>query len=158
MSSTKKTTKKAELPALVGASTNTFLEAIEKMKKSVEHINVSKYNCTEKTTIMDGICVQKEESIAKLIEAHAYLRKKKEAYDESAAILKLTTYPPYKEDGVTCEDLCQDIELRVNIISNKKTLDKIKEFEKRAQELMSENDKKEKLAQDLAKFAQGIEA
>ena len=58
----------------------------------------------------------------------------------------------FKHEGFTVEEWTADVELRIAIIENKERLDKLKEFKQRAEEFLSEQDKKAILFRDMAGF------
>lgn len=96
--------------------------------------------------------LQTETNIAALIQMYAAVKERCRAYHESAASLGMTSYPDFKYDGCTEEEIKADILLRIDIITTKEKYDQLMEIKRGFEELMDKEDKMILLQEKLNKF------
>lgn len=147
-------TKKQE-QGLVLASTSVpdAIAVINEKIKALKHIQDSVYVTSGSITMHGGNCnVKDETSITKLVQAYSSVLYRARAIDEAQAELGITSMPLTKVDGHTVEEWKQDIKLRLDILNQKETLDKLQGYKKQWEELMDKEDRKAILMKEMAEF------
>lgn len=124
-----------------------MLQFIEGQKAKLKHITESNYATPGK---LDHFNLQTETKTEAIISMIASVMIREKAYNEAAAALDLTSYPAFKIEGYESKYWLQDAKLRMAIVNNKEMLDKIDSFTRRAEELMDKEDKKNRLAREMA--------
>jgi len=127
-----------------------IISALESEIKSLDHITDSKYRTSGNLKGFGDI--KTETKIENLIKAYSSIAGKETMYNNAATELGLTTYPLYTVDGSDSESWKEDIMLRINIINHKEKLDKLTEFKKRTEELLSKEEQKALLVSEISNF------
>jgi hypothetical protein len=131
-----------------------LIENLNKKISELKHIEESVYRTSGK---LEGFVInlKEEMKIENLIKMKASLIVRKNYYDEAAKSLGRKSYPDFKVDGFSIEDWDKDIQLRIQIIEHKDTLDKLNSFKEKAAKLMSEQDQKNMLINEMKNFFKG---
>lgn len=147
--------KKNDSVALLKPDTdmNSVMELVNEKLASLKRIEESVYKTSG---VIDGFPtnIKNEMKIENLIRMWSSVKMRQAGYEAAAKDLKLDEYPAFTIDGSLPADIKSDIELKIDIINHKETLDKLNEFKKRAEQLMSEADKKAMLFADMKSFLQ----
>lgn len=141
--------KKTSAIALSKQTPAEWIQALEVKIKEMETLEEGKVRA--KGTL-NGLNIDSTTNVGEIIKAHSYITRKANAYNESAKALKVKTFPVFKEENYTSEEWVSAFEYRIFLIENEKQLTKLKEFKKRAQDLMTDEDKRNSLAQDMGLF------
>jgi beta-lactamase class D len=147
-----KTDKKTNLEVALNnaADVPEMLKAIDEKIKKFKRIEESVYKTTGK---LDGFGDLKQEKlVSNLIRAVSVVIAKEKAYNEAAEKLGLTTYPVFEISGSQAKDWIEDARLRIDIIEQKDTLDKLQDYKKRMQEFLSKEDQKNILLREMQDF------
>jgi len=131
------------------------LTLLDKQIAGLKKIADSVYKTSGVLEVFGDIKV--ETKLENLIRAHSMVINKEEAYNRSAKILGLTTYPQFSISGGTSKDWEQDILLRIDIITHKKKLDKLNAYKERMSKFLSEEDQKAMLLKEMAEFIKGVQ-
>ena len=134
--------------SLVGTDVPTMLSAIAQKIKNHNKVNDTVYKTTGQLEGFKDITV--ETSIAKLICAFSMVYNKEKAYDETAGILGLSTYPAFSISGGNTSAWEHDIKLRIAIISQSETLAKLKAAQDKLSKFLTEEDQKAAVMKELA--------
>ena len=138
-----------------GTSVTDRLSMLEKAKSSFQKISETQYKSTGEGITGFGH-IKTEVSIDALVKHLAAIEAKRD-YHERAVITILKSsegisLPVFSLNGNTYEDLLHDICLRVSVLSCKEKYDKLQEYEKRVKELLSKEDQKKILFDEIDKF------
>jgi hypothetical protein len=102
---------------------------------------------------LDGIGdIKKEVKIENLIKAYASIIAREEVYNRAAIELGITTYQTFEANGSTSEDWKRDIKLRIDIINQKETADKLAEYKDKMSKFLSAQDQKNMLMAEMTSF------
>ena len=96
--------------------------------------------------------IKEETNIGNLLKMGSALMAMEKAYDDFATQIGRKKYPNFLVCGHGFPEYKADIELRIEIIEHKDTLDKLKGFKDSMKGLMSAADQKAILAQEMAAF------
>ena len=77
---------------------------------------------------------------------------REEVYNRAAIELGITTYPTFEANGSSSEDWKRDIKLRIDIINQKETADKLTEYKDKMSKFLSAEDQKNMLMTEMASF------
>lgn len=128
-------------------------EAIEKLNERIaglKHIQDSVYVTSGKITMATGQKDIKEETdIDKLVTALSSVVARAEQKEKAYELIGITSFPVVKVDGSTVEEWIKDVKLRIDIINQKETFDKLVAMKKRWEELMTNEDKKALLIAEM---------
>lgn len=153
----KNTTENQGLAVLNGKNTQmpAVLEMLDKALQSVDKITGSDYITGGN---IEGFSknVKDEQDIANLVKMAASVISRERAYNEAAENLELSTFPQFKIGGSTKDEWIKDIKLRIAIINNSDTINKIKEFKEKTAKFLSEEDQKAILFKDMENFLKGV--
>lgn len=136
--------------AVVGSDVPTLLERVNAEIAKLKHIQDSVYKTTMKDPQFGNL--KEEKLIPNLLRVFSTILGKQHYYEAAAEELGLSSYPVFHYEGSEVADWKHDILLRIAIIEQKDTLDKLNQFKERASKLLSEEDQKNLLARDMAKF------
>lgn len=128
------------------------LDILDEQLKSMKLIEETPYKTSGQVGNFENI--KNETDISNLIKIHSSAKGKDRAYHESAEDLGLNPYPSAGTDSLA--DIEHDIKLRIKLITQKETLDKLKQFKAEASKFLSQEDQKGILLNDMAKFLQGL--
>ena len=127
-----------------------IIQVLDAKLNSMKHITESKYR---KSGTLDGIGdIKKETKIENLIRAYASIIAREEVYNRAAIELGITTYPTFEANGSSSEDWKRDIKLRIDIINQKETADKLTEYKDKLSKFLSAEDQKNMLMTEMASF------
>lgn len=128
-------------------------DAIEKLNKrlsDLKHIAESVYKTPGKVSTSSGQKDIKEETnVTELVKCLSGILARAEAQEKAYDALGMTKYPVVKVDGGTVEEWISDIKLRIEIIEQKDTFDKLNGIKKRWEELMDKEDRKALLIKEM---------
>jgi hypothetical protein len=128
------------------------IEVLNTKIESLKHIQESVYKTTGKIGGFNNN-IKDEMNIAELIKMGSSVQAREDHYNSYAMkALKLKTFPVFKLDGHTLEEITADITLRIAILENKERLDNLNELKKEYTELMDKEDRKAILAAKLAQL------
>lgn len=127
-----------------------IIQVLDAKLNSMKHITESKYRTSG---TLDGIGdIKKETKIENLIRAYASIIAREEVYNRAAIELGITTYPTFEANGSSSEDWKRDIKLRIDIINQKETADKLTEYKDKISKFLSAEDQKNMLMTEMASF------
>jgi hypothetical protein len=127
-----------------------IIQVLDAKLNSMKHITESKYRTSG---TLDGIGdIKKETKIENLIRAYASIIAREEVYNRAAIELGITTYPTFEANGSSSEDWKRDIKLRIDIINQKETADKLTEYKDKMSKFLSAEDQKNMLMTEMASF------
>ena len=127
-----------------------IIQVLDAKLNSMKHITESKYRTSG---TLDGIGdIKKETKIENLIRAYASIIAREEVYNKAAIELGITTYPTFEANGSSSEDWKRDIKLRIDIINQKETADKLTEYKDKMSKFLSAEDQKNMLMTEMASF------
>jgi hypothetical protein len=127
-----------------------IIQVLDAKLNSMKHITESKYRTSG---TLDGIGdIKKETKIENLIRAYASIIAREEVYNRAAIELGITTYPTFEANGSSSEDWKRDIKLRIDIINQKETADKLTEYKDKMSKFLSAEDQKNMLMTEIASF------
>lgn len=127
-----------------------IIQVLDARLNSMKHITESKYRTSG---TLDGIGdIKKETKIENLIRAYASIIAREEVYNRAAIELGITTYPTFEANGSSSEDWKRDIKLRIDIINQKETADKLTEYKDKMSKFLSAEDQKNMLMTEMASF------
>lgn len=143
----------------VTSSVPDVIQAIQAKIANLKHIQESVYVTSKKINGAGGqLDVEHETDTAKLVVGLSSVLARAEAIDKAYAALGFDESgqqrPITKVDGYTVEDWVKDIKLRMEIISQKDTLDELNSLQKEWEELMDKDDRKAMLLKKMQKFAE----
>lgn len=125
-------------------------------KISAIHDQTYKTSCNFRynpTNSYSEVCIDDCTEIKSLINVYAFVKNKEQDYTDAANELKIKTAPLFKWCGYRVEDWKHDIELRITILTQKEKIDKLKKWQRKLEDFLSEEDKLngmlEELGQDL---------
>jgi hypothetical protein len=105
--------------------------------------------------VLDGFGDLKSEmKIENLIKAYSSVKGRENAYNDAAKDLGLQTYPQFTANGGTAADWKQDISLRIDIITHKDKLDKLKDYKDKMSKFLSAEDQKAMLLKEMSDYFQ----
>ena len=137
--------------ALVKASDN--IKLLDAKIKEMKDIETSTWVTSGKITMIGGtLDIRTETSIERLVQGYANVSNSAERMASAYGELGITSYPVTKIDGASKDEWRQDILLRIKIIQQKDTLDKLKDMKHKWEELMDKEDRKAALADEMAAF------
>lgn len=142
--------------SLVLASTDTssILEKLDAEISKMKKIETTPWKVKGKGEI-EGFAtpIQNETLIENLIRMGASVRARETTYnDYAASILGSRSFPVFTINGATSSDVDHDIQLRIAIIDQKETLEKLNSFKDRMSSFLSEADKKNQLMKEMEGF------
>lgn len=147
--------KKNNVVALTAQSS--VPDAINKINQRIaalKHIQDSVYKTSGKITMSGGQKdIKTETSVLALVTAFSSVQARMEALEKAYKALGISSYPVVKIDGSTVDEWKDDINLRIQIIEQKETLDELNTYKKEWEELMDKEDRKILLLEKMAKFA-----
>jgi hypothetical protein len=127
-----------------------IIQVLDAKLNSMKHITESKYRTSG---VLDGIGdIKKEVKIENLIKAYASIIAREEVYNRAAIELGITTYQTFEANGSTSEDWKRDIKLRIDIINQKETADKLAEYKDKMSKFLSAQDQKNMLMAEMTSF------
>jgi hypothetical protein len=127
-----------------------IIQVLDAKLNSMKHITESKYRTSG---TLDGIGdIKKETKIENLIRAYASIIAREEVYNRAAIELGITTFPTFEANGSSSEDWKRDIKLRIDIINQKETADKLTEYKDKMSKFLSAEDQKNMLMTEMASF------
>lgn len=127
-----------------------IIQVLDAKLNSMKHITESKYRTSG---TLDGIGdIKKETKIENLIRAYASIIAREEVYNRAAIELGISTYPTFEANGSSSEDWKRDIKLRIDIINQKETADKLTEYKDKMSKFLSAEDQKNMLMTEMASF------
>lgn len=130
-----------------------IIESLDAKLKSMKHITESKYSTSG---VLDGIGdIKTETSISALIRAYASVVSREEIYNKAAIELGIESYPVFEVNGGSSESWKRDIKLRIDIINQKETADKLAYFKEKASKFLSADDQKTIFMKEMASFLNG---
>lgn len=141
-----KLTKVTEVPEI--------LSALDKEIGKLKTISESVYKTTGNLEGFGDIKV--ETKLENLIRAYSSVKGREEAYDKAAKELGLSTYPQFSISGGTAADWRQDILLRIDIITHKDKLDKLKDYKDKMSKFLSAEDQRSILMKEMSEFLKNI--
>lgn len=140
-------TKNSDVPSV--------LQAIEAKIQSIEKITTTPWQATTKCESFGNRNLRDETKLENLARALSALRGKKREYDaaftdsrENLGMGK-TNYPAFVDDGCTIEQWHHDIVLRMNIIEQEETLNKLNKHKAAMTKFLSEEDQKAAVINDF---------
>ena len=136
---------------LTGGAPSVLTKLDEEIAK-LKHIEESVYKTTG---VLEGFPtnIKVETKIENLIRAYASVKGREESYDKAAAALGVgKSYPAFNIGGGTAEDWHKDIQLRINIINHKQTLDKLSGFKEKMTKFLSAEQQQEMLLNEMNTF------
>jgi hypothetical protein len=132
-----------------------IITALETKIEALGHLTDSKYKTSGQ---LEGFGNIKEmTNVSQLVKAFSSVKNKEKFYNEAAEELGLTTYPAYDNSGYTAEDWKHDIQLRIGIINHKDTLDQLTKYRDQLRDLLSKEEKKAILLQDMQGYLKTIQ-
>ena len=87
------------------------------------------------------IDIHRSKDIQQLITIHSYLAPKAAAYERSAELMELETYPAFEWQGYTFAAWDKDIRQRVSIVRYHSELEKLEEAKKQISTMLSSQDR-----------------
>ena len=146
----KKATTATEVALGTQFDVPSIIQVLDAKLNSMKHITESKYRTSG---TLDGIGdIKKETKIENLIRAYASIIAREEVYNKAAIELGITTYPTFEANGSSSEDWKRDIKLRIDIINQKETADKLTEYKDKMSKFLSAEDQKNMLMSEMASF------
>jgi len=151
-----KTTKTGKMESTTAVALNTemstpdIIAALDAKLATLEGITTTKYKTNGNVAGFGD--VKTETDISKLIKMYSSISGREKAYNAAAETLGLKAYPAFTEGG-SAEDWFHDINLRIQIIQHKDTVDTLNRYKKEMAKFMSEADQKAQLIAEMAKFA-----
>ena len=146
----KKATTATEVALGTQFDVPSIIQVLDAKLNSMKHITESKYRTSG---TLDGIGdIKKETKIENLIRAYASIIAREEVYNRAAIELGITTYPTFEANGSSSEDWKRDIKLRIDIINQKETADKLTEYKDKMSKFLSAEDQKNMLMSEMASF------
>ena len=146
----KKATTATEVALGTQFDVPSIIQVLDAKLNSMKHITESKYRTSG---VLDGIGdIKKEQKIENLIRAYASIIAREEVYNKAAIELGITTFPTFEANGSSSEDWKRDIKLRIDIINQKETADKLTEYKDKMSKFLSAEDQKNMLMSEMASF------
>lgn len=146
----RKSTRATEVALGTQFDVPSIIQVLDAKLNSMKHITESKYRTSG---TLDGIGdIKKETKIENLIRAYASIIAREEVYNRAAIELGITTYPTFEANGSSSEDWKRDIKLRIDIINQKETADKLTEYKDKMSKFLSAEDQKNMLMTEMASF------
>jgi hypothetical protein len=150
--------KKTEM-VLAVASVPDAITAINKKLAELKHITDSVYK-TKKS--FDGFNLETETKVENLVKMLSSIRAREKAYNDAQSELATSfngsfTAAPFKVEGSTGDEWAYDIVLRIKIIQQKDTHDKLVGMKKKWEELMDKEDRKNLLLKEMNDFLGNVE-
>ena len=131
--------KNAEVPQV--------LETLEKKLASLKEIVETPYKTQGN---LEGFGdIKAETKVENLIRAFSSVRGREDAYNKAAKELSINTYPAFNISGGDAAAWKSDITLRIAIIEQKTTYDKLNNYKERMAKFLSEEDQKEMLIKEM---------
>lgn len=125
------------------------LKLLEEKLSSLQKIEETPYKTNG--SINGFSDVRHETRIEVLIRMYSTIYMKEKAYNEAAESLGLTHYPIYSEGG-TSEDWKHDIQLRIKLIQQKDTFEKLNKYKEEVSKFMSREEQKSQLMSEMQDF------
>lgn len=139
-------TEKENLPAV---NINDTLAKINEKLSSLNKITETPYKTSGELGNGFGN-LKNETKIQNLISLCSMINAKEAAYDAAAKELGLENkYPAFTVNGYTSEDCKSDIKLRIAVLSQQETFDKLNKAKERLSVFLTEEDKKRQALEDL---------
>jgi len=136
--------------ALIDAGVPQVLQLLNDKIASLKHIEETVYKTTGN---LEGFGdLTKETKLENLIRAYSSVFLREKHYNEAAADLGLKRYPAFSISGGNTKQWKHDIELRINIITHKESLDKLNGYKEKMSKFMSEAEQKAILIQEMTEF------
>jgi hypothetical protein len=110
-----------------------------------------KYN----PSLLSGTNLAQVQSVAELLNIAAFVFRKETDYNEAGLRMGFTTTPVFKWCGYTAKDWEYDIKKYITILQNNGKLAKLQNVEKGLTDLLSQGDKLNMLAAQLAEILKG---
>lgn len=124
------------------------LEKINQKLNSLQKITETPYKTSGELGNGFGN-LKNETKIANLISLCSMINAKEAAYNAAAAELGLQTFPEFSVNGYSSADCKSDIKLRIAVLSQQETLDKLNKAKSILSTFLSEEDKKRQALEDL---------
>lgn len=151
MSKDKKSTQSGV--AIISDSPVTMIDTINAKLDKFKHITGSNFKAS---TMLDNISVQSETDPLVLVKALSSVNARERDFDEAAKELSkegiINTLPIFKLSGSTPDEWRHDIKLRLQIINQKETIDKLTTLKQRYEAIMEKSHVKEMLDKEAAKI------
>ena len=128
------------------------LEKLNAKLASLEQITGSNYKSTAGVLEGSGVDIQKETKIENLIRAYGSVLARETAFNNAAQDLNISKYPVFKVNNGSAEDIKHDVKLRIAILEHADTVEKLKGFKQRTQELMTKEDQQAILLKEINNF------
>jgi len=144
----KATTATVEL-ATIGANVPEIMQVLDAKLKTMDDVRESKYKTSG---VLDSVDIKKEKNIEALIRIYGSVMARESIYNESAKELGITTYPSFEISGGSSADWKADIKLRIKVINQKETVDKLVEYKDKMSKFLSEQDQKDMLMKEMSDF------
>lgn len=143
----------------VQTSVPDVIQAIQTKIVNLKHIQESVYVTSKKINGAGGqLDVEHETDPTKLVVGLSSVLARAAAIDQAYAALGFDedgqTRPTTKVDGSSVADWIKDVKLRLEIISQKDTLDELNSLQQEWTELMDKDDRKAMLLKKMEKFAE----
>lgn len=95
------------------------------------------------------IDITKEKDISKLVQLGANIVRYNKDYEEFAYELKLKTIPVLKFAGYEAKEWLHDIKIRLQVLTQKETREKLEHYKTKLEEFFSKEDKEKRLFDEL---------
>lgn len=149
-----KETKKNEDLGIVKIDRSNIPKTISKLEQAIKKLKHIEDTPWKSSGTISGFPtnIRNETLIPNLIRMFSVFVQREKAYYDAADILGIKTRPVYDDNGATREGIEEDVKLRIEIIQQKDTLDKLNEFKQKASKFMSEEDQKRDLFDQMESF------
>jgi hypothetical protein len=151
VNSNKTTQTSTEMSLTVKTPINDIVEVLKAKKKSFENISDSKYITHGRIDPFPKV-IKEETSIENLISMCASITGREKAFDAACLELGVSKCKAWNLEGVTADELKQDIKLRIAIIQNKEEMDELNKLIEESKEFMTIDDKKAAYLAKLENF------
>jgi hypothetical protein len=139
--------------ATVGQDVPQVIELLEAKLKTMDDVRESKYITNG---VLDKHDIKTETKIEELIKCFASVLAREEIYNKSAEVLGIETYPTFDICGGNVEHWKHDIQLRIKVINQKDTVEKLEYFKSKMSEFLSKEDQKNMLMKEMESFLKNV--
>lgn len=130
------------------------IQVINEKIAALKHIQESVYLTSGKVNGAGGqFDLKIATSVPEIVRALSSVMARAAAEEKAYEALGIASYPLVKVDGGTVEEWTKDCKLRIAIIEQKETLDKLQELRSEWESLMDKEDKKAMLLKKMEEFA-----
>jgi hypothetical protein len=148
---------KQQTSALALTTTSSVPDAISVINQKIadlKHIQESVYLTSGKVNGANGQIDLKElKTVPEIVRTLSSILARAAAEESAYAAVGYTTHPVVKVDGGTVDEWTADAKLRIAIIEQKETLDKLQGFKSKWEELMDKEDRKAMLLKEMEALA-----